>query len=81
MTRDEIYEAQKILKTLTALEKFLEQPERKDGVGEISLLEDVSGTGHGTRAWVQMPETDIRHFARRLIKDIAELLHDMDIEI
>ena len=81
MTPDEIYEAQKLLKTLTSLEKLLEQPEVKDGIGEISLLEDVSESGHGTRAWVQMPEADVRHFARRQIKDIAELLHDMDVEI
>ena len=81
MKPDEIHEAHTLLNTLAALEKLLKQPVVKDGQGQISLIEDVTESGYGIRIDVQLPEADVRYFAKKQIEDIADLLREMDVEI
>ena len=80
MKPDEIHEAHELLNTLAALKKFLKQPVVKDGQGQISLIEDVTESGFGIRIDVQLPEADVRYFAKKQIEDIADLLREMGVE-
>jgi len=81
MKPDEIHEAHNLLNTLAALQRFLEQPQVKDGRGQISLIEDVTESGCGIRADVQLPEKEIRNFEERQIEWIAEELREMDVDL
>ena len=81
MNPAEVLEAAELLKTLEALNKFLNEPD-EEGLGEISLIEDVCAAGHGTRAWVHLPEADIRHFAKtqaEAIKDTLRVVYEVEI--
>lgn len=76
MTPAEALEAADLLKTLEALNNLLNKPD-EEGIGEISLIEDVSDDGHNTRAWVHLPEGTIRCFAKSEAVAISDLLREV----
>ncbi len=81
MTPDAVMEAAELLKAVKELRALLVVSEEKKGQGEISLVEDVSESGCGTRAYVYLPEYVVRGAARMILGELKSRLEMLGVVV
>ena len=81
MTPDAVIEASELIRAINGLRALLAVPKDKAGLGEISLIEDVSESGHGTRASVYLPEAVVRAAALRVQVVLTARLFKLGVDV
>ncbi len=80
MTPENVKEAASLLETKKALRELINLPKVESGMGELSLVEDVSNEGCGTRAYVYIPEIMARDFAELALNRVNAALENLGVK-